>query len=423
MLISSRPPGTMNAHPFRKVISDPSFKKLWVSQLLSQLTINLVNFSILTLIFEVTQSAVAVSMLWVAYSLPALFFAPFSGAIVDRFSRRKMMVITNFLQAGTVALYLFVPHQQIFTLYVLVFMYSFLDQLYLPSQQASIPSLVDKKNLSVANGIFLLTQQMSLLVGFGLGGVFLSVFGRQNTTILSTIFLLIASISVFLLPRDWAKNKRVHVDLETYLDDFKKGYHFLRANRSVLYPLLLIAFVQMLITIISVILPSYAKNVMGVDIYFASIAFLIPGALGAIALTYALPRLLKNRRKKLIVEAGMLSATISLFALSILGWAGNLKYILAVMIAVGIGLSIAAIMVPAQTLLQEKTPIWFRGRVYSSLSFLLIIGTSVPLLISATLVDFFGVSTMIAIVAFIILLGLFFVKRKGDYVLANGFGI
>lgn len=391
--------------------------------MLSQLTINLVNFSILTRIFEITQSSVAVSMLWVAYSLPALFFAPISGAIVDNFSRRKMMIITNALQAVTVALYLFVPSNQIFTLYVLVFCYSFLDQLYLPSQQASIPSLVDRELLPAANGIFLLTQQLSLLLGFGLGGVFLATLGRQNTTILSTIFLLIAAISVFLLPRDWARNKRIRVDLEVYLDDFKKGYHFLRQNRSVLYPLILIAFSQMFITIISVILPSYAKNVMGVDIYFASVAFLIPGALGAMGLTYLIPRLLKKQRKKKIVEIGMFAATISLFGLAGLGWAGDYKLIVAILIAIGIGLSLAAILVPAQTLLQEKTPTWFRGRVYSSLSFLLIIGTSVPLLLSATLADVFGVSTMIAIIATAILISLLFIKREGDYVLANGFGV
>ncbi len=423
MLINKLQIGTMNDHPFKKLFSDPSFVKLWVSQALSQLTINLVNFSILTKIFEVTQSSVAVSLLWVAYSLPALFFAPFSGTIVDRFSRRKTMIVTNLLQAVTVGLYLFVKADHIFTLYVLVFIYSFLDQLYLPSQQASIPSLVSKDMLASANGIFLLTQQFSFLLGFGLGGLFIGLLGRNVTMGAASLSLAVAAVAVFLLPKDWAKGKRITTNWIDYLEDLKKGYEFVRQNRTVMYPLILIAFTQVFITVISVILPSYAKNVLGVNINIASVAFLIPGAIGAVTLTYTLPKLLKRLRKKRIVEIGFLIASISLFALSLLSLAGQLKYILAMGIAVGIGVSIACIMVPAQTLLQEKTPEWFRGRVYASLSFLLIVATTLPLLISATVADIFGVAVMIGMVATILLIGLLFISKEGDYVLANGFGI
>ena len=119
----------------------------------------------------------------------------------------------------------------------------------------------------------------------------------------------------------------------------------------------------------------------------------------------------------------MLVASLALFALSAISFVGAWKIPLAVLIAVGLGVAIASIMVPAQTLLQEKTPSWFRGRIYSSLSFLLIVGTSIPLLTSAAISDIFGVAVMIGAVAAAILLSLLFIKREGDYVLAHGFGI
>ena len=187
--------------PFSRLLLQPNFKKLWVSQLLSQLTINLVNFSILTHIYGRTGSTIAVSLLWISYSLPALLIAPFAAGLVDRFSLRRLMVITNLLQAATVASYLLVGNN-IFLLYSLVFLYSSLDQLYLPSQQASIPWLVPKALFSAANGIFFLTQQASFLVGFGLGGVFLSLLSRNVTIMLSSLFLAFAAFSVSLLPRD-----------------------------------------------------------------------------------------------------------------------------------------------------------------------------------------------------------------------------
>lgn len=409
-----------STQPFKTLFSNFNFVKLWLSHLLSQLTIQLVNFLILTQIFEVTKSSVAVSMLWLAYSLPALFFAPISGAVVDRFSRRKMMTVTNLLQALVIFQYVFV-HQRVYLLYILVFAYSLLDQLYLPSQQASLPSVVDKKMLPVANGLFLLTQQTSLLIGFGLGGVFLTLLGRSQTIILATIFLVIAAVAVYLLPRDWVKYQRKNINLDMYLNDFKRGYEFIKTHRPVLYPLLLIAVNQIAITIMAIILPAYTKNVLGLDLGLASVILIVPGALGAILVTTLLPRYVNNFRKKVFIELGLGVAAFSLFISSVLGYFGELRWILAVVVAIGLGTAIASITVPAQTLIQEHTPVWFRGRVYSSLSFLLIIGTFVPLLISAVLADIFGVAKLIAFIAVSALLALVFVNRKGDNALAYGF--
>src|SRR3989338_8941880 len=134
----------------KKLFQNKDFIKLWVSQILSQIAINLMNFYVLTQVFGRTQSTTAVAMIWIASALPALLFGPFSGPIVDSMSRRKAMIVTNLLQAGSIAL-LFFRHQ-LFSFYSVVFLYSFFDQIYLPSQQASIPGLVNRKYLSTANG-------------------------------------------------------------------------------------------------------------------------------------------------------------------------------------------------------------------------------------------------------------------------------
>ena len=206
-----------------------------------------------------------------------------------------------------------------------------------------------------------------------------------------------------------------------YLNDFKRGYEFIKTHRPVLYPLLLIAVNQIAITIMAIILPAYTKNVLGLDLGLASVILIVPGALGAILVTTLLPRYVNNFRKKVFIELGLGVAAFSLFISSVLGYFGELRWILAVVVAIGLGTAIASITVPAQTLIQEHTPVWFRGRVYSSLSFLLIIGTFVPLLISAVLADIFGVAKLIAFIAVSALLALVFVNRKGDNALAYGF--
>ncbi len=330
------------------------------------------------------------------------------------------MFVTNLLQAFTIASLLIGTHHY-FTMYVIVFIYSLLDQLYLPSQQASIPWLVTKAQLPTANGIFLLTSQASFLIGFGLGGVFLSVFSRTWTIIFSAFFLVVAAVCVHLLPSDDPKLTSSHKTLFDFIDDFKQGFGYILSKPAITLPILTIVFAQIAITIISIILPSYAQTALDISLNHASIILILPGSLGALSFTYLLPYLQKKRRKIKIIEIGLLVASLSLFAMSIIPYVGGFKVVLAIFIAVGFGISLGAITIPAHTLLQEKVAPAFLGRVYSSLSFFLIIATTLPLLLAAAIADLLGVTTLILLFAGLALAGYLFTQKKGEYVLANGF--
>ncbi|MDP1743327.1 MAG: MFS transporter [Candidatus Amesbacteria bacterium] len=405
---------------FGLLLKNSNFVKLWLSQILSQITINLMTFIVLTRIFEATKSNVAVSMLWIASSLPALFFGPFSGAIVDNFSRRKMMIVTNIAQAISVASFLILK-KYVFALYAVVFLYWLIDQLYLPSQQASLPSLIKGKLLASANGMFLLTQQATFLFGFGMGGLFLTVLGINNTVVFASILLLVAAISVYLLPKDEPKTKNFQIN--KFWRDFALGYKFIRSNNTVLLPLMVIIFSQIFVAIISSILPSYTRVELGLDLKHVSLVLVVPAAIGALLFTSKLPDLLKRYRKIMIIKFGLIGSATSLLLLAILPYLTRYSVFFGAVSAVLLGISSAAITVPSQTLLQEKTPAWFRGRVYGSLSFMLIIATSMPLLLAATLADVLGIPILLMIMACTLVLGFFFMHRKGDHVLANGFGI
>ena len=78
---------------FQEIISQKNFLYLWASQILSQLTINIMNFLLLIRLFEATGSSVATSFLWVAYALPAIFIGPFASASIDMLERRKVCLL------------------------------------------------------------------------------------------------------------------------------------------------------------------------------------------------------------------------------------------------------------------------------------------------------------------------------------------
>ncbi|MEK7091962.1 MAG: hypothetical protein AAB900_03160, partial [Patescibacteria group bacterium] len=148
-----------------------------------------------------------------------------------------------------------------------------------------------------------------------------------------------------------------------------------------------------------------------------------PGAIGALIVTYNLPRRLKTTRKKIVVQRGLLIGGLTLIMFSLVSLLPSGRFLAGSLIAIGIGMAIASITVPSQTLIQEKTPNWLRGRDYSQLSFLLIIATTLPILAAGTLADLLGVSRLMGLMGILLLVIYYLFRRKGDYVLANGFRI
>ena len=196
-----------------------NFKLLWTSQMLSQVTVNMMNFLFLARIYTVTGSSIATSLLWISYALPAIFFGPIGAATVDLINRKKILVVTNLLQALTVLAYIFLHKESIFLLYAVVIVYSLLNQFYVPAESATLPSVVSRKKLAHANSLFFLTQQASLITGFGLAGIIQKIIGFNGSLILCSVFLFIAFISVYFLP-NLAPIRKIPENFEDLLRTF-----------------------------------------------------------------------------------------------------------------------------------------------------------------------------------------------------------
>lgn len=386
--------------------------------MLSQFSIQIMTFYILTRVFSITHSTVAVSLIWIASSLPALLFGPFSGAIVDSFSRRKLLVGTAVLQAAVVSL-LFFASRRVFLLYVIVFLYWLFDQLYYPSQQATAPSLVNKSDLPMVNGLFLLTQQVSVIVGYGLGGILLTVVGPQYTILFAVVNLLVAAIATAMLPSDKPKRGLFEKDIAQFFTDFAEGYSYVKNNKGVLGPLIIVIGCQVFITIISTSLPTFTQEILSMDITHAGSTLIVPAAVGAIISTVLMPNLMKKFRARYLVGSGLLIAALGLIGLSLLAYLPLLRVPSAVGLAVMLGVSVAAILIPSQSLLQERTPELLRGRIFGQLGFMMILATTIPIISSAAIADFLGISVLMGLLGLVLLAGFILMIVKGKYVMAN----
>jgi len=383
----------------KSTLKNKNFLKLLTSQISSVLSICIINYLLILKLYAETNSAFAITLLWFSYSIPVLLIGPFASTIVDIVNRKTLLIVTNLLQALTILL--FIPVADKFMLiYSVVFIYSLLNQFYLPAESAFIPSLFHNTELAEANGIFYLTKQISTFVGFAAAGFLNKFLGFQNSLIVCAFIASIAFFSVLTLPSINLKKK---INIENQLSSFFKevinGYKFIKDNKNILFPLMFIAGIDVSSTIFALNVPAIARQVLNTKIEDAAILIVTPALLGTILGVSLFPKLLGKRlRKKTLVEDSLLVISISLILLLLIGLIpSGIRFILIPIVSIFFGLSFMGIFIPVQTYLQEAAPKDMLGRIYGNIWFIVTLATIIPLTLSASVIELVGARGFIVI--------------------------
>ncbi len=151
--------------PWRLFGTRPFFK-LWLSQVFSSLGDWVAFFAILNITAQVSNnSAAAVSLVVAVRMLPGFFLGTLGGVIVDRFDRRRVMVVCDVARVGLVCLLPFVA--DLWALVLISFAMEIFTLLWGPAKDASVPQLVPEEKLATANSLSLVASYGT----FPLGGV------------------------------------------------------------------------------------------------------------------------------------------------------------------------------------------------------------------------------------------------------------
>lgn len=413
---------------FKPLLKNRKFVALWVSQLTSQLTIHVMNFLLLVKLFDATGSTIATSLLWVSYSIPALLIGPIAAASTDLLDKRKTLAITNFAQSILIFTYAFISSgTSQFLLYGVAMSYSFINQFYVPAEMAALPSVVKKKNYAYANGLFFITQQTAVIIGFAIAGLLLRVLGFTFSLYVCSTFLFIAFLSVISLPRLKPKDKLPEDFEGAFFEFFKRiydGYKYIKNHRSILMPFLLLLGIQITLAIVIVNVPLVALSVLKIPLDLSGIFIVVPSGIGAAIGAVTVPKLLRKgvRKLSLIQKAlSLASANIILLAFFVPTFSIVYRLIFAAVIFVILGISFVSIAVPAQTFLQEKTSQDMRGRVFGNFWFLVTVATIIPILASGAISELLGIRTLLTGLVILIVVTLVLMKRNAEKFVRNGF--
>ena len=404
---------------FLKVLKT-EFIFLWFSQILSQITGNLINFTLMVIIFERTYSTAAVSLIWFFYAIPALILGPFSGVMVDLVDKRKILIITNFIQALIVFGYLMFK-VKVWVIYSLIFLYSLVNQLYIPAEGATLPFLLPKNLYPTANTLFMFTVNFTFLISFVLAGPLIRILSRENIFLIGGTSLLLATLAVWFLPKNIIGERKKITSPIIFFKKLKEGYSYIKNTPLIIFPLCLIIASQIIVGVLGITVPTYAKEVLNISVVDAGLAIVSPAGAGAlIGSILATKRLTQKVRKKIIISSGLGFASFSFIFLGLVisFLSPSLRIIFSAIFTFLLGMAFVFLVVPSQTFIQITTPKKFYGRIYGVLGFLITLASIMPILMIGTLVDLLGIKIILTITG-ILTLGGFLISLKEPYEIAK----
>ncbi len=151
-------------------------------------------------IYELTGSATAAGLMFVAMMAPQLLIGPVAGVFVDRWNRKTTMVVSDLLRAGIVlGVFLIDSNDQVWLIYLLMFAESSVSRFFLPARTAILPSIAPASQLMSANAAMGMTEAIARLGGPAVGGLLVAAWGARGAAALDALTYLLSAVLISLM--------------------------------------------------------------------------------------------------------------------------------------------------------------------------------------------------------------------------------
>ncbi len=224
--------------PRKQIGGMPAFIVVWLGQVISILTTQMSQFALTVWAYEQTGSATALGLVQVFYITPFLIISPIAGAMVDRYNRKLMMMVSDLgaLVATALLLVLQATGQlQIWHLYIASVVNGLANSFQWPAYSASISLMVPKEQLGRANGLMSLMEQGPGVLAPLLAGVLLPFIHLTGILALdfATFLIAICALAFVFVPQP-PKTEEGAKAQSNFLQEVTYGFRYIIARPSLL---------------------------------------------------------------------------------------------------------------------------------------------------------------------------------------------
>ncbi|MBE1556091.1 MFS transporter [Sporosarcina limicola] len=378
----------------KRILNNRGFVSLWVGTAISELGGSFGTFCNSIIVYELTGSKLALGSMWLLYFIPSILLQLISGPFIDRWSRKRIMVFSQWARA----LVFLVPLLsiafgtiEVWHIYMVQIIIGLVTPLYVPASQAITPTIVSKEQLSQANAYLDGTTRLMMFLAPVLGGIVIEYIGTENT--LFFVFLLLI-LSGFLLL--WIKEQRMLVEIrKTWFEQFKEGISYFFKERTIVWLGIFLAFVQFGVGVTMVINLPYITDVLNGN-YEDYGLFMAGFPLGYVIGSMLVGKL-KFRSRRVLMLGSLVIGGCTYISLGVV----NTLY-LAILIEIIAGIALSFFSIHNTTFFQQTIPNHLMGKVMSVR--LVIIRGVMPLgvLVGGVFSELWGVRALYIVIGSII---------------------
>ena len=317
------------------------------------------------LVLNLTNSPVALAVVTSLQFLPVFLLSLISGAIADRFPRRKLMFFTmamGALQAAVLGMLCLTGTIHIWHIYVLAVTLGIINALDAPLRQSFIGELVPVTHLPNAIAMGSLAQNLGRIIGPALGGVVIAVLGVGVAYLINALTFMAALVALSMLRTAELQPRRM-VRKQNLLLQVREGLSYASRTPTILFLLIATAFIGMFgqnFTTMVPLISTYLVKASAAEFGILNSCLGSGSFLAALVMT---TRGAPSTRR--ILLAGVAFGVV----LTAISFSSNLFASSAMFVAVGA--SAVTFSASVNTMLQLRAPPEMRGRLVSMINLLI----------------------------------------------------
>lgn len=345
-----------------------NFFMLLSGQFVSQIGDKLHMIALSFWVLKTTGSSAKMGAVLAASLIPSLVIGFFSGAFIDRYNRKKIIIGTDLLRGLILALFAVLFYFELINFYMILAMQMLLSinaAFFDPAIPSVIPQIVDEKDLAAANSKHQFVNGFSTIAGAFIGGIFISMFGYLWVFVVNAIsFLLSAFFECFIKIPPLQKDTTEKRGETGILSDLKQGYKYILSDKALWILLIMVMVIHFFVGSIEIFMPVIANAIS--DDGARSLGF-FQTAFGVGTIIMAVILSIKNisGKEKFTLFGSVLLIGVLYIAASF--FAGNEAVItgLYLIMIFLFGCCIICAAISFKTLLQKKVDNSFAGRVFA----------------------------------------------------------
>ena len=245
-----------------------TFIIIWSGQFFSTLSSSIVGFAVVFWLSIKTGSPEVLASAMIAVLLPFIILGLFTGVYVDRWDRKRTMILADSFVAlcsAALGLLFYLEMTPLWLIYLLLALRSAGSAFHMPAMQASVPLLAPESELMRIAGINQMIQSISNIASPALGAVLISFLSMTYVMMFDVLGAAIACISL-LFVKIPNPEKKEDIDPNVWLE-VKEGIRHLFMNRGITYLMVSVIGITFFIVPIAALYPLMTTSYFGGNAY------------------------------------------------------------------------------------------------------------------------------------------------------------